>query len=142
MTIFVDTSSLYKLYHRENDTELIERVFTGNTISSLYLSEITKIEFYSTSWKKVRQKEITESDARTIINTFEKDLGKYNFIKIGDEIAAQAKNLIEKYGRQGLRTLDSIQLSTAISLMNQCQLYVTSDKLMHSFFKLESLPVY
>ena len=60
---------------------------------------------------------------------------------MSDLLANEAKGLIHKYGMQGLRTLDSIQLATAISLKNECELFITSDKLLNSFFKQEALPV-
>jgi predicted nucleic acid-binding protein len=60
MKIFLDTSSLFKLYHREADTVIIEQIFSQLTVTNVYLSEITKVEFTSSVWKKVRTKEITE----------------------------------------------------------------------------------
>jgi predicted nucleic acid-binding protein len=54
MKIFLDTSSLFKLYHREADTFLLEQLFSAVTITNVFLSEISKIEFTSTVWKKVR----------------------------------------------------------------------------------------
>ncbi len=66
---------------------------------------------------------------------------KYNFVPVDNLIVTRAKDLIEKYGKEGLRTLDSIQLATAISLKSQCDLFITTDKLLHSFFIQESLPV-
>jgi uncharacterized protein len=54
MKIFLDTSSLFKLYHKEDGTEIIEQVFNDNKITAVFLSEIAKIEFASTVWKKVR----------------------------------------------------------------------------------------
>ena len=50
MKLFLDTSSLLKLNHKENDTESIDQIFNQYTISAICLSEITKIEFYATSW--------------------------------------------------------------------------------------------
>lgn len=141
MNIFLDTSSLFKLYHREADTGKVEAIFSENPITSVFLSEIAKIEFASTIWKKVRMQEITELQAGDIIGSFEADFSKYSFIQIDSMISHEAKNLITKYGKQGLRTLDSIQLSTSISLRDACQFFVTTDKLLLSFFKQESLPL-
>ncbi len=45
MNIFLDTSSLFKLYHREFDTPDLEHKLSSITITSIFLSEITKIEF-------------------------------------------------------------------------------------------------
>ena len=47
MKIFLDTSYLFKLYHREIDTVLIEQIFSQVTVTIVYLSEITKVEFTS-----------------------------------------------------------------------------------------------
>jgi hypothetical protein len=48
MIIFLDTSSLFKLYHREADTAELELIFSTGKITNIYLSEISKIEFTST----------------------------------------------------------------------------------------------
>lgn len=50
--------SLVKMYHREADTAALERLFSTFKITHIFLSEISKIEFTSTIWKKVRTKEI------------------------------------------------------------------------------------
>jgi PIN domain nuclease of toxin-antitoxin system len=52
MKIFLDTSTLFKLYHKGTGTEEIERIFSSARISHVFLSEISKIEFSSTIWKK------------------------------------------------------------------------------------------
>lgn len=64
MKIFLDTSSLFKLYHYEADTKIIEQIFSDVNVTNVYLSEITKVEFVSSVWKKkVRTKEITAQEA-------------------------------------------------------------------------------
>ena len=90
---------------------------------------------------KVRTKEITEIDAKTIIGNFENDISKYYFTPIDNSIVLKAKNLIDKSGKQGLRSLDSIQFATAIALKNECGLFITSDKLLQQFFISESLRI-
>ncbi len=71
---------------------------------------------------------------------FESDFEKYKFILIDKVIIEQARTLIGKYGIQGLRTLDSIQLSTSISLIKEVNLFITSDKLLKLFLASEGLP--
>ncbi len=80
MKIFLDTSSLFKLYHREVGTAILEQIFSQVNITNIYLSEITKIEFTSCVWKKVRTKEITELEATTTLQLFESDFSKYTFV--------------------------------------------------------------
>jgi predicted nucleic acid-binding protein len=141
MKIFLDTSSLFKLYHREVDTEALEQIFLAEKITNVFLSEISKIEFTSTVWKKVRMKEITELEAKTTLDLFESDFEKYTFVPVDSFIVEQARILTSKYGIQGLRTLDSIQLSTSVTLFPQVNMFFTSDNLLKSLFVAEGLPV-
>lgn len=53
MRIFLATSAIFKLYHQETGTEELESVFLNSKITQIYLSEISKVEFASTIWKKV-----------------------------------------------------------------------------------------
>lgn len=141
MKLFLDTSSLVKLYHREADTSVLEHVFITQNITAIFLSDITKIEFASTVFKKVRTSEITREQAFATLQLFEADFEKYYFIATDSIIIEQAKRLIEKYGLKGLRTLDSIQLSTAISLSKQVDIFLTADKLLQSLFVAEGLSI-
>ena len=141
MKIFLDTSSLFKLYHQEAGTEEIEDVFVKSKITHIYLSEITKVEFTSTVWKKVRTREITVEQAATTLELFENDFEKYNFVATDSLILEQARHLTTKYGTKGLRTLDSIQLSTADSLFRQVEKFFTADKLLESLFVAQGLPI-
>ncbi len=139
MKIFLDTSSLFKLYHREADTVIIEEIFSQAVVTNVYLSEITKVEFTSSVWKKVRTKEITESEATKTLQLFDEDCAKYTFVATDSIIIEQARNLTTKYGLKGLRTLDSIQLSSAISLIKEVGLFVSSDNLLKSLLDEEGL---
>ena len=141
MNIFLDTCSLFKLYHREVGSEDLERLFSSLSISAVFLSDLTKIEFTSTIWKKVRTREITEMQAQTTLALFEADFDKYSFIVTDSLVIEQARLLVSKNGTQGLRTLDSIQLSTAISLRENVGLFCTADKLLLSLLEAENLPV-
>lgn len=139
MKIFLDTSSLFKLYHKETGTDELERLFSTVKITTVYLSEITKIEFASTIWKKVRTKEITDTEAKITEKLFEADFEKYSFVATQTIVIEQARVLISKYGKIGLRTLDSLQLATAILLVRQADLFFTADNLLKSLFELEGL---
>lgn len=104
------------------------------------MSQITKIEFTSTVWKKVRTKEITAEQAEITLELFDSDFVKYNFVTTDSLILEQAQNLTTKYGIEGLRTLDSIQLSTCISLAQEVNTFYTTDKLLKSLIESEGLP--
>ncbi|HET7116057.1 MAG TPA: type II toxin-antitoxin system VapC family toxin [Hanamia sp.] len=114
-------------------------MFSQGKVTEVYLSEITKVEFASSIWKKVRTGEITELEAITTLQLFERDSNKYTFVATNSIIIEQARNLVTKYGIKGLRTLDGIQLSSAIALAAAVELFVTSDNLLNSFLKEEGL---
>lgn len=139
MKIFLDTSSLFKLYHFETGTKELEQVFITNSVTQIYLSELTKVEFNSSIWKKVRTREITAEQANITLNLFESDSIKYRFAAVDSGILEVAKTLISKYGTAGLRTLDSIQLSTCISLSSYVDVFFTSDSLLKTLMEFENL---
>jgi len=139
MKIFLDTSSLFKLYHKEENTEELELIFSNIKITGIFLSEISKIEFTSTIWKKVRTKEITQLEARKTLDLFENDFSKYTFVATTSIIIEQARMFCSKYGTQGLRTLDSMQLSTCVSLSSEVGIFFTADKLLKSLLEAERL---
>jgi uncharacterized protein len=139
MKIFLDTSSLFKLYHKEIDTEIMEDIFSKNNVTTIYLSEITKLEFVSTIWKKFRTKEISLLDAENTLALFELDSDKYDFIKTDTLVIERSNRLLKKYGVSGLRTLDSIQLSSALTIKNNADLFISADKLLVELLKEEGL---
>lgn len=140
MKIYLDTSSLFKLYHQEEDSLEIEQVFIRYEVQTVYLSEITKLEFASAVWKKVRLKQLSEDHAGQLIQAFEFDFPNYAFVQLDTILVEKAKNLLSLYGKSGLRTLDSLQLATAVLLKNQVELVKTSDQLLLELFEAEGLP--
>jgi len=140
MNLFLDTSSLLKIYHREQDTDEILKLISQD-VECIYLSELAKIEFNSAIFQKVRRKEFTESKAIEMITYFEKDFENYIWISVDNQIIEIAKELIKKHGKTGLRTLDSIQLACAVFKQNEIQQFKTSDIILKEIFKNEQLTV-
>ena len=116
-------------------------MFSEIKISKIFLSEVSKIEFTSTIWKKVRTKEILDANAQITLDFFEIDFDKYTFIPTKPAIIELARVLTSKYKVEGLRTLDSIQLATSVSLIKQVDVFITADKLLKRLFQAENLPI-
>jgi hypothetical protein len=70
---------------------------------------------------------------------FESAFAKYNFVTINSLILEQARNLLTKYGIEGLRTLVSVQLSTCIALTKEVEVFYTADKLLQTLMEKEGL---
>lgn len=139
MKIFLDTSSLIKLYHTESSTDELDNLFESNSIQEIFLSEITKIEFNSAIWKKVRTKDLTINEATEITDSFTNDYDNYSFVGSDYDLILQAKDLVTKYGVQGLRTLDSIQLASVIAIKSDLSFAVTADNLLRTLINLEGI---
>jgi len=139
--IFLDTSSLIKLYYREQGTSDIDKLLTENTITDIFISEITKTEFFSAVYKKLRTKDLLLQNAKDILDAFVVDENKYNVILINREIIDLSQKLLEKYGISGLRSLDAIQLASACSVKSLIDLAISGDKLLNSFLSAEQIAI-
>jgi predicted nucleic acid-binding protein len=138
MKAFLDTSALLKLYHSEKSSERLQEILSID-VEAMYLSEIAKIEFLSAIWKKIRQKDLTKEIGNAVISCFEEDFEKFQWIPLNSDIIKSASDLLKKYGDDGLRTLDSVQLACAVKLRNDNCSFFTSDKLLQKLFEKENL---
>ena len=141
MNLFFDTSSLFKLYHKEDGTEVLLNLFTTEKIDQIFIAEITIIEFSSAVWKKCRKNEIDVTTAKLLIERFDDDLSKYSFVVSNSHLLKSAKELIGKYWKNGLRTLDSIQLSSVLEVKSKVGLFLTSDNVLGEVATIEGLSV-
>ncbi len=140
MKAFLDTSSLVKLYHQEDESDFVMKALSSD-IKEIFLSELAILEFRSALWKKIREKEIEERAAIEVIECFQNDVGNFQWILMQSNIVDSASDLLMKYGNRGLRTLDSLQLAAALTLKGEECIFFTSDKLLHTLFKEERLRV-
>ena len=139
MKIFLDTSSLIKLYHTELGTDYLDKIFENNDINEVFLSDIAKVEFVSAIWKKVRTKDLTDNEAKSIIDSFAKDYDNFTFIDIDAELVVFARDLIGRHGLKGLRTLDSFQLASILKAKSELAFAITSDDLLKSLIEIEGV---
>ncbi|HEY8783671.1 MAG TPA: type II toxin-antitoxin system VapC family toxin [Mucilaginibacter sp.] len=141
MKIFLDTSSLIKLYFKEEGTSKLDQLFVENIITEIYISEITKVEFFSAIYKKLRTGDLQLANVNDIINAFTADEHNYSIILIDREIVNFSQKLIEKYGVKGLRSLDAIQFASAYSVRNAIDFAISDDKLLNTFLLSEGMRI-
>ena len=113
-TIFVDTSALGRRYLREIGSSWtltwILRA-AGNVIG---IAEITPIEMFSTFARLLRENVYMASDITSMQNNLLLDVeNEYLPIPLEPSILLQARTLVT---RHPLRTLDAIQLASALNL--------------------------
>ena len=132
MNFFLDTSAVVKIYHQEKGTEKFTQHLAGIS-EGLFLttSDLTKIELHSTLLKKYREKKIDDKSLAEVFQLFDVDFQKYNIIFVDGIIKNIALSLLDSLGiKYSLRTLDSLQLASAIFSNNYSKIdyFVSSDK--------------
>jgi predicted nucleic acid-binding protein len=139
MIVYLDSSSLFRLYHTEPGSEELIQFLADREVSKIFLSYISRIEFESTVWKKVRTKEIALEIASQLIEIFKADYAKFQWIEHSLQIEADALDCLKLYGAEGLRTLDSIHMASARRVSDVSDLFLTEDKLLKNLFEKEGL---
>jgi predicted nucleic acid-binding protein len=137
--LFIDTSSLIKLYYKEDGTSNLDRIFVEHKVAAIFISEITKVEFFSAIYKKLRINQLSQQNVDDILGLFLTDLHNYEVVLINSEIINLSQMLIKKYGTQGLRALDAMQLASICSIKGMIDIAITDDKLLNEFFVLENI---
>ena len=134
MNLFFDTSALIKKYVIENGSDEVLELM--NRADQIFVSVITEIEAHSAFKRLLSEKAVNEYDYKTLINEFDADYQYFTRINIDDFVLKNAKLLIE---RHQLKTLDSIQMGTALLLKDDIDCLVSCDARMIRSGKKEGL---
>jgi uncharacterized protein with PIN domain len=112
MILFVDTSALVKLFYSEQGTEIVTELLTSKG-NEIWISELSKLEFVSTVYRKYREGRIDNEQLQTAISGFNSFILNHHIEFLNSEVMDEAQGLLQRFGKNlGLRTLDSIQLAT------------------------------
>jgi predicted nucleic acid-binding protein len=137
MNLFLDTNALVKLYHIETGSQqLLNFIEKNSQWLIITITDLSEIEFHSSFLKRVRMGEISKIEVINIFKYLYDDLRQFNIIEINNDIMKFAIELLDfKATNHSLRTLDAIQLSSAI-LSNSI---VTIDYFISSDLKLNKI---
>ncbi len=115
MSLYLDTSIVVPYYCQENHSDKVQ-----SELRSLkekpFISSLTLVEIHSALARKIRKKELTQSEAKAISGTFETHLNKgyYKKILLQRKHYMQAEIWLKQFNiNSNLRTLDALQLSAA-----------------------------
>ncbi|OGR56655.1 MAG: hypothetical protein A3I11_00370 [Elusimicrobia bacterium RIFCSPLOWO2_02_FULL_39_32] len=126
MILYLDTSSLAKLYFEEEDSGLIQRHVRNSQI--IFSSVITYPEFYSALSRRKREGALKTNDYKKTLSIFEQDWIKISKIPVTLELAASAGHLSDKHR---LRGMDAVHLASACLLRDELKEdihFLSSDK--------------
>jgi predicted nucleic acid-binding protein len=125
---FFDTSALVKNYiEEEGSLEVTDLIFKSHEI---YVSPVTKIEFFSTLNRLFNTNKLNLESYKIAEKEFITDIINFTVIDFNQALSNLAIESVRKFS---LKTLDSIQLSSAIHSNSHC--FVTSDKKLYEVSK-------
>ncbi len=134
MNYFLDTSALIKRYIQEKETEAVRKIFVEST--EICVSFITELETTSSFRRLLAEGKITLEQFESLLHESEEDFSDFKIIPFSVEIEKMAKELIK---RHQLKTLDSIQLATYLTLdFKNISIVVYDEKLYNSALKESS----
>lgn len=111
MILYLDTSSLVRLYLREEETEAVQRLC--DRAETLTTSWLAYTEARSVFARKHREGNLTLNELRLLVHELEADWAKYLALDVTSKLLLEAGSLAEKHG---LRSLDAIHLASVLSL--------------------------
>ncbi|MGL4368776.1 MAG: type II toxin-antitoxin system VapC family toxin [Spirochaetota bacterium] len=123
MNLYFDTSALMKKYIDETGSSNVDKLFLS--ADQIFVSAISEIESISTLKRLVIEKEISENDFEFIKNEIKTDFSFFSIIGLDPDLIESAVTAVTKYQ---LKSLDSIQLGSAVINLNQIDYFVSCDR--------------
>lgn len=120
MILYLDTSSLVKLYVRESNSR--ETKLLAQTAQVLATSRIAYVEARAAFARKRRDRGLSASQYRSILRYLDQDWDSYFVVDISESLVKMAASLAE---RHSLRALDAIHLASGFALHEKADRMVT-----------------
>jgi len=142
MNYFLDTSSLVKIYHREVGTPEVLALYQ-NSECNLIISELCRIEFTSTVYRKHRENRLNFKAFKALLNKFQEDLdSRYEVLRFSSLVTVEAETLLHRYAeKHSLKSLDSLQFAFFKAYGEATDLFVCSDSKLSDLVKREGFQV-
>lgn len=124
MIVYLDTSSLVKLYVEETGSEKIKDIAYNATVIST--SKVAYAEARAAFARKQKEDGFSITNLRKIVEDLNRDWESYFIIEITDGLIRSAGDVAEKHL---LRGFDSIHLASAINLKDKtgAEIYFSSN---------------
>ena len=134
MRYFLDTSALVKIYHKESGSDIVLSIYNSDNV--IFISELSRLEFTSTIYRKFRNKEIDKYTLKILEDKFLSDI--YNRFRVIPPIFLLidvALSFIIEHGEsKHLVTLDAIQLAVFSSVADNA-VFVCGDARLNTIAK-------
>ena len=137
MVLYLDTSSLVKLYVEEQDSSKVEEWVKSSRVTATSL--IAYAEARAAFARRFREKAFSSREYDRLISFFNEDWDNYLIVRVTKELVRLAGDSTEKHA---LRGFDAIHLSSAVTLLRELSapiVFSTSDKKLQKASQLEGL---
>jgi len=114
MILYLDTSSLVKLYVEENESAKVDALVKSSEV--IATSIVAYAEARAAFARRFREKAFTQDEYNSIKESFDKDWSSYLILNITSDMIKMAGDLAEKHF---LRGFDSIHLASALTLRKE-----------------------
>lgn len=114
MTLYLDTSSLVKLYVAEKDSDLVRRLVEQATVVST--SVVACAEVRAALARLRREGQVTASQFASAKREFEQQWPAYLTVEVTDSLCREAGEFAERYR---LRGYDSVHLASFAEIARQ-----------------------
>jgi predicted nucleic acid-binding protein len=112
--VYLDTSSLVKLYVEEEDSPVVQRLVEDSTATGTSL--VAYAEARAAFARRFMQKSFTAPEYRKMLSAFQRDWQDYLRVRVTEELVMRAGDLAEKHGLNGF---DAVHLSSAMTLRKE-----------------------
>jgi uncharacterized protein len=112
--LYLDTSSLIKLYVPETESAAVKRLVDAAEVVAT--SRIAYAEARAAFARKRRERGVSPADYRTILQDFDHDWENYFLVDVSDALVKLGGLLAEKHA---LRGFDAIHLGSAMIMRRQ-----------------------
>ena len=114
MIVYLDTSSLVKLYVEEDESSTVDVLVSSSEVTATSL--VAYVEARAAFARRFREESFTQDEYSRIKAVFEKDWSSYLVLSVTEDMVTLAGDLSEKHA---LRGFDSIHLASALTLRQE-----------------------
>ena len=114
MIVYLDTSSLVKLYVEENGSANVTALVESSDVVATSL--IAYAEARAAFARRFREKAFTSKEYERLLMSFNKDWDSYLAVKVNKDLVQMAGDLADSYT---LRGYDAIHLASAMTLQQE-----------------------
>jgi predicted nucleic acid-binding protein len=134
--LFFDTSALVKRYYEEDGSENVDELIEDED-STVIITSLSIIEATSAFRRKHNRGEIEQERMNRLLSTFfEEAIQDFVIVPIEESFMKYSFSLILA---EDLRTLDSLQLSAAITVNQENLKFISADKKLNEVAKEQEL---